>query len=117
MDQQLQEFEERLGKQLNEQFGKIDERFNTLSDKIDGVETRISAVDARVGALNDRVGVLHEHAMAEFKVSLEAVQGTRESLLKRFDERADGIESRLDLVSKAVRANQQESLADRARRR
>lgn len=138
MDQQLQEFEERLGKQLSARFERIDQRFDTAGQRTQAVEATVKAgfadvaarftqTDAKIGQLdvvktrvesvNERVGALHEEAMAQFKISLEFLQGTKESLSKQFADRADSIESSLELVSMAVRANQAESLVDRSRRR
>lgn len=94
--------------------GNIEAAEGRLTGNIAGVETRLTD---SIAAVNQRVGVLHEAAMAQFKVSLEAIQGTSEILSKHIDKRADSIERDLALVAKAVRANQAESLADRARRR
>jgi hypothetical protein len=93
--------------------GSIEAVEGRLSDNIEAVEGRLNG---SIAAVNQRVGVLHEATMAQFKVSLEAIHGTSEILSKHIDKRTDAIQSDLALVKKAVKANQAESLADRARR-
>jgi len=84
MDSELRAFEERLNKKIDQRFDQVDQRFDDL---------------------NQRVGVLHEEAMAEFRFSLEAVQGAKEELSRKFDARADSLESTLELIARAVKAN------------
>ena len=105
MNDELQKFEERL----NAKFEKVDQRLDQVDKRFDQIDQRttagFAAVEQRFDALSQRVGVLHEEAMAEFRFSLEAVQGAKEELSRKFDERADGIESTLELIARAVRAN------------
>ena len=139
MNQELQELEDRLTATMKTGFAEAATNIKAvegrLNDNIEAVEGRlngsIEAVEGRlngsieaaegrlngsIAAVNQRVGVLHEAAMAQFKVSLEAIHGTSEILSKHIDKRTDAIQSDLALVKKAVKANQAESLADRARR-
>jgi len=115
MDRQLKEFEERLNRkfdkvderfdQVDRRFDQVDKRFEQVDTRFEQVDKRFDQVDQRFDDLGQRVGVLHEEAMAEFRFSLEAVQGAKEELSKKFDERADGIESTLELIARAIRAN------------
>lgn len=90
MDSELVAMEQRL----NARFDKVDQRFD--------------GVDGKLDQLDRTMHVLHEDAMTQFKFSLEAVQGTQESLSRQLDERADSIESTMDVIALAVKANRAE---------
>ena len=94
MDQQLQEFEERL----NTQFTKIDRRFEEvegrLADKIDAVGVK--------------VGVLHEDVKADFRFSLEALQGVQQQLERQIAEESQTTRAMLTPIADAVRHGQAE---------
>ena len=65
-------------------------------------------VDEKVDALSLKVGVLHEDVKADFRFSLEARDGLKEQVDKRFLEQQEFFQKALAPVEDAIRlANQQ----------
>lgn len=87
---------------------KVDQRLDKVDQRFDKVDQRFDGVDGKLDQLDRTMHVLHEEAMSEFRFSLEAVEGTKEVLLRKFNEKSDSIEKTVELIARAVKANRAE---------
>lgn len=100
---------------VDQKFASVEEKIGGLSGELRAAETRLRGhiegveahltghIDRKVDALSLRVGVLHEDVKADFRFSLEARDGLKEQVDKRFLEQQEFFQKALAPLEAAVR--------------